>query len=169
MQPSMAAYLEAMIFVNPFLYLEEMQDRLRADLNLLRHEVLSVPVICRTLHDLNLTKHKSTKVHQERFTLYNLEKRQAYFQWWNRKDPRKLFFRDKMAFNKLTDVRTSGWCSIGDVLLTVEPKRDLREKISSFAVVGYNEGVVNCYPVPGSFNEVSITIAVECHFLPYLP
>ena len=35
MQPSMAAYLEAMIFVNPFLYLEEMQGRLRADLNLL--------------------------------------------------------------------------------------------------------------------------------------
>ena len=35
MQPSVAAYLEAMIFVNPFLYLEEMQGRLRADLNLL--------------------------------------------------------------------------------------------------------------------------------------
>ena len=35
MQPSMAAFLEAMIFVNPFLYLEEMQGRLRADLNLL--------------------------------------------------------------------------------------------------------------------------------------
>ena len=62
MQPFMVAYLEAMIFVNPFLYLEEMQGRLRADLNLLPHEVPSVPVICRTLHDLNLTKHKSTKV-----------------------------------------------------------------------------------------------------------
>ena len=34
MQPFMVAYLEAMIFVNPFLYLEEMQGRLRADLNL---------------------------------------------------------------------------------------------------------------------------------------
>ena len=60
MQPFMVAYLEAMIFVNPFLYLEEMQGRLRADLNLLPHEVPSVPVICQTLHDLNLTKHKST-------------------------------------------------------------------------------------------------------------
>ena len=103
-------------------------------------------------------KHKSTKVHQERFTPYKLERRQAYFQWWNRKGPTKLFFRDKMAFNKVTDVRTSGWCSIGDVLLTVEPKRDLREKISAFAVVGYNEGVLNCYPVPSSFNAVSMTI-----------
>ena len=74
-----------------------------------------------------------------------------------------------MAFNKVTDVRTSGWCSIGDVLLTVEPKRDLREKISSFAVVGYNEGVLDCYPVPSSFNAVFMTIAVGCHFLPYLP
>ena len=78
MQPFMVAYLEAMIFVNPFLYLEEMQGRLRADLNLLPHEVPSVPVICRTLHDLNLTKHKSTKVPQERFTPYNLVRRQAY-------------------------------------------------------------------------------------------
>ena len=63
-----------------------------------------------------------------------------------------------MAFNKVTDVRTSGWCSIGDVLLTVEPKRDLREKIWAFAVVGYNKGVLNCYPVPSSFNAVSMTI-----------
>ena len=45
MQPFMVAYLEAMIFVNPFLYLEEMQGRLRADLTLLPHEVPSVPVI----------------------------------------------------------------------------------------------------------------------------
>ena len=59
-QPFIAAYLEAIFFVNPFLYLGEMQGRLRADLNLLPHEVPSVPVICRTLHDLNLTKHKST-------------------------------------------------------------------------------------------------------------
>ena len=87
----------------------------------------------------------------------------------NRKDPTKLFFGDETAFNKLTDVRTSGWCSIGDVLPSVEPKRDVREKISAFAVVGYNEGIVNCYPVPGSFNAVSITNAIEYHFLPYLP
>ena len=45
MQPFMAAYLEAMVLVNPFLYLEEMQDRLMTDLNLLPNEVLSVPVI----------------------------------------------------------------------------------------------------------------------------
>ena len=48
MQPFMAAYLEAMVLVNPFLYLEEMQDRLMIDLNLLQNEVPSVPVICRT-------------------------------------------------------------------------------------------------------------------------
>ena len=91
MQPFMAAYLEAMIFVNPFLYLEEMQGRLRADLNLLPHEVPSVPVICRTLHDLNLTKHKSTKVPQERFTPYNLVRRQAYIQWRTEKIQQNYF------------------------------------------------------------------------------
>ena len=52
MQPFMAAYLEAMVLVNPFLYLEEMQDRLVIDLNLLQNEVPSVPLICRTLHEL---------------------------------------------------------------------------------------------------------------------
>ena len=57
-----------MVLVNPFLYLEEMQDRQMTDLNLLPNEVPSVPVICRTLHELNLSKHKSTKVLQERFT-----------------------------------------------------------------------------------------------------
>ena len=62
MQPFMAAYLEAMIYVDPFLYLEEIQDQLRTDLNLLPREVPSVPVICRTIHDLNLAKqvHKSS-------------------------------------------------------------------------------------------------------------
>ena len=55
MQPFIAAYLEAIIFVDPFLYLGEMQGRLRADLNFLPHEVPLVPGICRTLHDLNLT------------------------------------------------------------------------------------------------------------------
>ena len=64
----MEAYLEAMVLVNPFLYLEEMQDRLMTDLNLLTNELPSVPVICRTPHELNLSKHKSTKAPQERFT-----------------------------------------------------------------------------------------------------
>ena len=59
MQPFMAAYLEAMVLVNPFLYPEEMQDRLMIDLNLLQNEVPSVPAICQTLHELNLSKHKS--------------------------------------------------------------------------------------------------------------
>ena len=52
----MAAYLEAMVLVHPFLYLEEMQDRLMTDLNLLPNQVPSVPVICQTLHELNLSK-----------------------------------------------------------------------------------------------------------------
>ena len=67
MQPFMAAYLEAMVLVNPFLYLKEMHDRLMTDLNLLPNEVLSVPVICRTLRKLNLSKRKSSKLPQEQF------------------------------------------------------------------------------------------------------
>ena len=47
MQPFIAAYLEAIFFVNPFLYLGEMQGRLRADLNLLPHEVPSVRLFAR--------------------------------------------------------------------------------------------------------------------------
>ena len=51
----------------------------------------------------------------------------------------------------------------------VEPKRDEREEISTSAMVGNNEGIVNCYPVPVSFDAVSIANAIEHHFLPYLP
>ena len=91
----MAAYLEARVLVNPFLCLEEMQDRLTTDLNLLPNKVLSVPVICRTLHELNLSKHKSTKAPQERFTPQNLVRRRAFVQWRDRQDPAKLFFGDE--------------------------------------------------------------------------
>ena len=72
-------------------------------------------------------------------------RRRAFVPWRDRQDPAKLFFRDETAFNKLTDMRSSGWCSVGEVVSSVEPKRDVREKISAFAVVGYNEGEVNCY------------------------
>ena len=80
-----------------------------------------------------------------------------------------MYFGDETAFNKLTDVRPAGWCGVGDFLPSIEPKRDVREKISAFAVVGFNEGVVNSYPVVGSFNALSITNAIEHHFLPHLP
>ena len=36
-------------------------------------------------------------------------------------------------------------------------------------MVGYNEGNVNCYLVPGSFNAVAISNAIVYPFLPYLP
>ena len=60
MQPFMAAYLEAMLLVNPFLYLEERLDRTMTDLNLLPNEVPSVPVICQTLLFVSI----KTQVHQ---------------------------------------------------------------------------------------------------------
>ena len=43
MQPFMARYLEAMVLVNQFLYLEEMQDRLMTDLNLLPRKPCRCP------------------------------------------------------------------------------------------------------------------------------
>ena len=95
MQSSMAAYLEAMVLGNPFLCLEEMQDRLMTDLNLLPNKVPSVLVICRTLHEFNSSKHNSTNVSQERFTPYNLVRRRAFLQWRDRQDPAKLFFGDE--------------------------------------------------------------------------
>ena len=62
---------------------------------------------------------------------------------------------------------------VGALLATSYPASNQRgmfaKKISSFAVVGFNEGVVNCYPVAGSFNALSITNGIERHFLPHLP
>ena len=93
MQPFMAAYLEAMVLVNPFLYLKEMQDRLMTDLNLLPNVVPSVPVICRTLHKINLSKRKSSKLPQEQF-LYavQLGEKASFCPVAGPQDPAKLFF-----------------------------------------------------------------------------
>ena len=54
-----------------------------------------MPVICRTLHKLNLSKHKSIKVPQERFTPYNLVRRRAFVQWRDRKTQQNCFFGDE--------------------------------------------------------------------------
>lgn len=169
MEPYMVAYLEVMIFVDPFLYLNEMQQKLAEDLRLQPWEIPSPSVIYRTVKDLDLTRHKAMKVPQERFTPYNLARRHAFIQWRDRVDPRLLYFGDETAFNKLTDVRAIGRCHTGDALASVEPKRDVREKVSVFSVVGYNEGIVNAYPLEGSFNAVSLTNAIEQHFLNLLP
>ena len=83
MQPFIYVYLETMIYVDPFMYLKEMQDLLRTDLNLLPAEVPSVLVACRTLHNLNLTRHNFSIIPHERFTALQLGHK-ATFRWENR-------------------------------------------------------------------------------------
>lgn len=68
-----------------------------------------------------------------------------------------------MVFNKFM-----GWCSVGGVFFSVELKWGVREKILVFVVVGFNEGVVNCYLVVGSFNVFFIINVIEYYFFLYL-
>jgi len=59
MQPWKVAYLEALVTHDPFMYLSEIQTALRDDLNLPPVEIPSIPTICRTLVNLDLTRHKA--------------------------------------------------------------------------------------------------------------
>ena len=95
MQPWKVAYLEALVTHDPFMYLSEIQKALCDDLNLPPGEVPSIPMISRTLHDLDLTRHKASKIPLERFKPENIARRSAFANWRRTVDPRKT--RDETA------------------------------------------------------------------------
>ena len=163
------AYIEVLVVVNPFVYLEEIQNAMRRDLNLVNAEIPSIPVICRTLKDLDLTRHKATKVAAERFTQLNMARRIAFFQWRATVNPARVFFLDETAFQRGDDIRTIGRCHTNDALPLVDTKNDNREKMSVLAVIGYNNGVLGVYPQHGSFNRVSFNYGFSQFLLPLIP
>ena len=110
MPPWKVAYLEALVTHDPFMYLCEMQAALRDDLNLPPAEVPSLPTICRTLLNLDLTRHRASKVPLERFTPENNARRRAFVNWRRTVDPRKLYFADETAIQLANGVRTIGRC-----------------------------------------------------------
>lgn len=56
MQPWKVAYLEALATQDAFVYWSEIQTALGDDLNLPPREIPSIPTICRTLLNLDLTR-----------------------------------------------------------------------------------------------------------------
>ncbi|KXJ24533.1 hypothetical protein AC249_AIPGENE9625 [Exaiptasia diaphana] len=163
------AYVEGLVTLDPFLYIEEIQEALRNDLNLQNHEVPSCSVICRTLQELDLTRHKVTKVAEERFTQLNMARRQAFIRWRATIDPRRMFFLDETAFQMKDEVREVGRCHTNEVLPLVTPKGDAREKMSVLVLVGYNDGVLSVYPNYGSFNRLSFNYGLQNFLLPLIP
>ena len=64
-------YIDALLVVNPTLYLSEIQERLMVDLQLTPAEVPSLSAICKCLQNLNITRKKIIKLKMERFTVDN--------------------------------------------------------------------------------------------------
>lgn len=162
-------YLEILVTVYPFIHLAELQRLMQTDLNLQPHEVPSIPVICRTLKDLDLKRHKATKVALERFTPLNMARRRAYFHWRSTIDPRRVYFVDETGFELNSDVRTIGRCHTNDSLPSYERKSDARIKMSVLAIIGYDQGVIGVYPIHGSFNRINFNFVMSRFLLPLVP
>ena len=54
-------YIEALLIINPTLYLSEIQERLMVDLQLTPAEVPPLSAICKCLQNLNITRKKLLK------------------------------------------------------------------------------------------------------------
>jgi len=169
MQPWKVAYLEALVTHDPFMYLSEIQTALRDDLNLPPVEIPSIPTICRTLVNLDLTRHKASKVPLERFTPENIARRTAFINWRRTVDPRKLYFIDETAIQLADGVRTTGRCHTNGNIPLVTSRADEREKMSVLSAIGYNEGVLGAYPIYGSFNRIQFNYGMREYFIPLIP
>lgn len=165
----MKIYLEILVTVYPFMHLTEMQRLMRTELNLQPHEVPSITLICRTLNDLDLKRHKATKVALERFTPLNMDRRRAFFQWRSMVDPRRVYFVDETGFEIDLDLRTIGRYHTNDSLPSYERKSDARIKMSVLAIIGFDQGVIGVYPIHGSYNRLSFNNVMSRFFLPLVP
>ena len=128
MQPWKVAYLEALVTHDPFMYLSEIQAAIRDDLNLPPAEIPSIPTICRTLLNLDLTRHKASKVSLERFTPENIARRTAFVNWRRTVDPRKLYFVDETAIQLANGVRTVGRCHTNSKRFLSSPTAETSER-----------------------------------------
>lgn len=133
MQPWKVAYL--VVTHDPFVFLSEIQTTFRDDLNLLHREIPSLPTICRTLVDLDLTRHKAS----ERFSPENNAERAAFVNWRTTVDPRKLYFVDETAIQLLDGRRTNGRCHTNSNVPLISNKSDEGEKMSLLSVICYNQ------------------------------
>ena len=105
-QPWKVVCLVALVTHDPFVYLSEIQTALWDYLNLPHREIPSLPTICRTLLDLDLTRHKAFG----RFSCENIAQQAAFLKWWRTVDPRKLYFVDETTIQLLDGRRTNGRC-----------------------------------------------------------
>ena len=162
------AYMAIIVTVYPFIYLEEIQRVMVNDLNLQANEIPSLSVICRTLKELDLTRHEATKVATERFTPLNMARRQAFFRWRMTVDPRRVFFLDETAFQLDSDIRTIGRCHTNESLPSYVKKSDARVKMSVLAIIGF-DGVLGCYPIYGNFDRITFNFVLAQFLLALVP
>lgn len=101
-----AQYLEELLAANPNMYLDELQQRLEAVLNL----NVSIATISRTLHRLAITRKRVSKAAAERDEDLRLLWRLDIAQY---EDPEMFVFLDESAVDNHTVARTHGWSAEG--------------------------------------------------------
>ena len=165
MQPWKVAYLEALGTHVSFVYLSEIQTALRDDLNLSPREIPSLPTICRTLLDIDLTRHKASKVPSERFSPENIARRAAFVNWRRNVDPRKLYFVDETAIQLSDGRRTNGRCHTNNNVPLISNRGDEGAKMSLLSVICYNHGVLGAYQSLEASTGFSL---IRVYFLPLI-
>ena len=108
MEDWITAYLEALVLTKPWLYLEEIRERLANDLNLQANQIPGISSICLALTSLELNRKKIIRVAQERFTAENLQRRNVYNTWKHTVNIQDVYFLDETGFQANTDLRKTG-------------------------------------------------------------
>eukprot|EP00058_Branchiostoma_floridae_P025042 XP_002610532.1 hypothetical protein BRAFLDRAFT_65699 [Branchiostoma floridae] len=144
-------YLEALVTVNPTLYIRELRQLLKDDLILQDAETPSESTICRWLAEDRLTLKRAARVPMERYTVVNIERRRAFVTWRRHVNPEDVYFADETGFNFQTDRRGQGRALEGHVFAQVGFNNP-GQKWSALATVGW-DGLVNVLPIQGNFNR----------------
>ena len=165
----MLAYLEALVLMEPWLYLCEIRNRLTIDLNLQQNQVPGISSICMALANLELGRKKVIRAAQEWFTADNLQCRSVYNVWKCTVNMQDVYFIDETGFHPDTDLRAIGRSYPNERIPILTFKNFAVQKWSVLGAVGFNEGLVHAVPLLDNYNRVLFNDALEMHILPLLP
>ena len=169
MEDWITAYLEALVLTEPWLYLEEIRDRLANDLNLQANQIPGISSICLALTSLELNRKKIIRVAQERFTAENLQRRNVYNTWKHTVNIQDVYFLDETGFQANTDLRKTGRSFPNERIPLVTLKNFGVPKWSVLGAVGFNQGLIHAVPVPANYNRVLFNDVLANHIMPLLP
>ena len=169
MQDWMMAYLEALVLMEPWLYLREIGERLTNHLTLQPYEVSGLLSIWKALATLELDRKSVTIVAQERFTPANLQQWHVYNIWKDTVNMSDVYFLDETGFHAKTDFRRMGRSFPNERIPLVTSKNFGVPKWSVLGAIGFNQELVHAVPLPCNYTRVFFNNVLDTHILPLLP